>query len=180
MGRLKGQLTAAMPEPGKHSAMLRGATPDDAERLAWLRATSFGTRTAMADLEAPMADVLREHLRAGDFGAFLIEDGSVPVSTGSPWLPSDWNPSGRWGYVQSLETRPDHRGRGHAQRNPGGASGLVRPGGRALGRVALGRAALGRSSRASLSAARVQAGARRALAGPTRRPRVTCSGPAAP
>ena len=65
-----------------------------------------------------MAEVLREHLRAGDFGAFLIEHGSVPVSYGIAMihqrLPSDWNPSGRWGYVQSLETHPDHRGRGHA------------------------------------------------------------------
>ncbi|MDQ4089972.1 MAG: GNAT family N-acetyltransferase [Actinomycetota bacterium] len=100
------------------TAMLRRATPEDAERLAWLRATSFGTQTAMPDLEAPMADVLRSHLRAGDFGAFLVEDGSVPVSYGIAMihqrLPCDWNPSGRWGYVQSLETRPDHRGRGHA------------------------------------------------------------------
>ena len=100
------------------TAMLRRATPEDAQRLAWLRATSFGTQTAMADLEAPMAEVLRDHLRAGDFGAFLIEDGSVPVSYGIAMihqrLPSDWNPSGRWGYVQSLETHPDHRGRGHA------------------------------------------------------------------
>ena len=100
------------------TAMLRRATPEDAERLAWLRATSFGTQTAMADLEAPMADLLRDHLRAGDFGAFLIEDDSVPVSYGNAMihqrLPSDWNPSGRWGYVQSLETHPHHRGRGHA------------------------------------------------------------------
>ena len=61
--------------------------------------------------------VLQEHVEAGDFCAYVIEEHGAIVAYGIGMihqrLPSDHNPSGRWGYVQSMETRPDRRGRGH-------------------------------------------------------------------
>jgi GNAT superfamily N-acetyltransferase len=103
---------------GKDADVVRQADPDDAASLAWLRATSFGTRRASEDLEACSRAILHDHLRDGDFAAFLIEEGSRPVSYGVTMihqrLPTPANPGGRWGYIQSLETHPDCRGRGHA------------------------------------------------------------------
>ncbi len=98
--------------------MLRGATPADAAALARVRATSFGAQQPLPGLTAAMESVLGEHVDAGDFCAYLIEEDGAIVAYGIGMihqrLPSDHNPSGRWGYVQSMETRSDRRGRATA------------------------------------------------------------------
>lgn len=85
--------------------------------LAGIRATAWGTRSGLEELEPAMAAVLREHIAAGDFGAYVVEQASTVLAYGIAMihqrLPSDWNPGGRWGYIQSMETHPDHRSRGH-------------------------------------------------------------------
>ena len=61
--------------------------------------------------------ILDEHIVLGDFTCFVVEDDGEIVSFGIGMihqrLPADHNPTGRWGWIQSMETHPAHRRRGH-------------------------------------------------------------------
>ena len=93
---------------------------EEAERIALLRATEFGGRTAPDGLVASSAEVLAAGIRSGDMACFVTEADDVIVSYGialiEQRLPAAHNPTGRWGWVQSMETHHDHRRRGHATR----------------------------------------------------------------
>lgn len=86
--------------------------------VAEARATSFHTRQAMAGQVEAATAILDEHVTLGDFACFVVEEGAEIISFGVGMihqrLPADHNPSGRWGYIQSMETHPDHRRKGHA------------------------------------------------------------------
>ena len=97
--------------------MLRALQPYESTLVAEARATSFGTRDARPHEVAAVAALLDEHLVLGDLACFVVEDGGKIVSFGigliHQRLPAAHNPSGRWGWVQSMETHPAHRRKGH-------------------------------------------------------------------
>lgn len=99
-------------------ATLRRASHVDAPRVALARATSFGTRAAQPGLAESASAILAEHLALGDFACWVVEIDDEIVSFGVGMvhqrLPAEHNPSGRWGYIQSMETHPAYRRRGYA------------------------------------------------------------------
>jgi len=68
--------------------------------------------------EASCAELLEAGVADGSFGAFVVDDpdggGLVACGVGmiAQRLPGPGNASGRYGYVQSMATDPDHRRRG--------------------------------------------------------------------
>jgi GNAT superfamily N-acetyltransferase len=59
-----------------------------------------------------------KHLALGDFACWVVEIDDEIVAFGVGMvhqrLPAEHNPSGRWGYIQSMETHPAYRRRGYA------------------------------------------------------------------
>lgn len=96
---------------------IRRAGMGDVANIARVRATSFGSHEEHGWFKSSVATILAEHLAVGDFVCFIAEDAEgqvVAYGVGMihQRLPALHNPSGRWGYVQSMETHPDYRGRG--------------------------------------------------------------------
>jgi ribosomal protein S18 acetylase RimI-like enzyme len=100
-------------------AVIRHLRVDEAPMLARLRATSFGQDQTSDDDIARTARLLAEHLASGDFVCVVAVDQADVVSYGVGMihqrLPVPRNPSGRWGYIQSMETHPQWRRRGLAR-----------------------------------------------------------------
>lgn len=101
---------------------LRRANPSDAAELVRLRRVMFeamGVDHSPPEWAANAETLLREHLASGHMAAFVVEDDGRVVSCGvgmvEQRLPGPRSPSGRWGYVQSMATDPDMRGRGYAR-----------------------------------------------------------------
>ncbi|HVF05126.1 MAG TPA: GNAT family N-acetyltransferase [Frankiaceae bacterium] len=99
---------------------LRRATSGDIDDLVRLRGVMFdamGVDTG-GDWRAPCADVLRRCLADGTMAAYVVEEDGAVVACGvgmlAQRLPSPRNPSGRYGYVQSMATDEHARRRGHA------------------------------------------------------------------
>jgi GNAT superfamily N-acetyltransferase len=103
---------------GGGGGKLRRATHLDAKRVAEARATSFGTRSAPPGVVEAVAAILAEHLALGDYGCWVVESSNEVVAFGigmiHQHLPVDHNPSGRWGYIQSMATHPSYRRKGYA------------------------------------------------------------------
>jgi GNAT superfamily N-acetyltransferase len=100
----------------------RRANPSDAAELVRLRRVMFDAMEV--DHSAPEwaanADaILRERLASGHMAGFVVEEDGRVVAGGvgmvEQRLPGPRSPTGRWGYVQSMATDPEHRGRGHAR-----------------------------------------------------------------
>lgn len=102
---------------------LRRATPDDIGNLVRLRRVMFDAMAVDASDPAwaeECAAVLRRELAPGGvMAAYVVEEDGGVVSCGvgmvAPRLPGPRTPDGRYGYVQSMATDPEHRGRGHAR-----------------------------------------------------------------
>lgn len=101
---------------------LRRANPSDAPALVRLRRVMFDAMGV--DHSAPgwaeEADrVLRAELASGRMAAFVVEEDGVVIAGGvgmvEQRLPGPRSPNGRHGYVQSMATEPEARGRGHAK-----------------------------------------------------------------
>jgi len=99
-------------------ATLRRISHHDAPRVAPARSTSIGTRAAQPGLAESASAILAEHLAIGDFACWVVEinDGIVSFGVGMVHqrLPAEHDPSGRWGYLHSMETHPTYRRRGYA------------------------------------------------------------------
>lgn len=97
--------------------MVRRLKLNEIRGVAELRATAFGTKSAAPGQIEAVTAILSEHLALGDFACFVVEEAGEVLSCGIGMihqrLPADHNPSGRWGYIQSMETHPLHRRRGH-------------------------------------------------------------------
>ena len=97
--------------------MVRRLELHEIQGIAELRATAFGTKSAAPGQIKAVTAILLEHLALGDFACFVVEEAGEVLSYGIGMihqrLPADHNPSGRWGYIQSMETHPLHRRRGH-------------------------------------------------------------------
>ena len=97
--------------------MVRRLPIHEAFRVAEVRATAFGTKSAAPGQVESVTAILSEHLSLGDFACFVVEEADEIISYGIGMihqrLPADHNPSGRWGYIQSMETHPLHRRRGY-------------------------------------------------------------------
>lgn len=102
---------------------VRWAGLDDVPELVRLRRVMFESMDiAGADgADAAMADVLAEGFATGAFFAAVV-DGHEPgtlaacgIGMVSQRVPGPHNPSGRYGYVQSMVTDEAHRGRGLAR-----------------------------------------------------------------
>ena len=105
---------------------VRRATPSDAPALVALREAMF---VALSDKPLPdngwresCAATLREKLQPGsrDHAAFVVDGpNGVPVSGVIGWL--NWHPpgplelTGRSGFIASMSTLPDARGRGYGR-----------------------------------------------------------------
>ena len=102
---------------------VRWATVGDLEELVRLRRVMFDSMgiEVPAESEAAVRTVLGAGLEAGDFFAAVV-DGDQPgrlaacgVGMTTQRIPGPHNPSGRYGYVQSMVTDEAHRGRGLAR-----------------------------------------------------------------
>ena len=99
--------------------VIRHLRVHEAATLARLRATSFDRSEASdADIDKA-ARLLTEQLTWGEFVCVVAVDEGEIVSYGVGMihqrLPTRRNPSGRWGYIQSMETHPEWRRRGLAR-----------------------------------------------------------------
>lgn len=104
---------------------VRRATPDDAPALVVLRAAMVesvnGTPPEDNGWRESCEAQLRERLAADDMCIAYVVDGpgGVPVSCGMGWVqwvpPAPSNVSGRMGFVASMSTLPQSRGRGAAR-----------------------------------------------------------------
>lgn len=103
---------------------VRWATEDDVDELVRLRRVMFA---AMGDdmdeaVGSAVADALRRGLADGTFFAAVVdaEDGGTLAACGigmvAQRVPGPGNPSGRWGYIQSMVTDERCRRQGHARR----------------------------------------------------------------
>ena len=101
---------------------LRRATSGDIDDLVRLRRVMFDAMDV--DHSDPgwaesCARVLRKCLADGSMAAYVVEEEGRVVAGGvamvAQRLPGPRNPSGRHGYVQSMATDPEARGRGHAR-----------------------------------------------------------------
>jgi GNAT superfamily N-acetyltransferase len=99
--------------------VIRHLRAEEAAALARLRATSFGEFEASEANITGAARLLAEHLTAGDFVCIVAVNVEEIVSYGVGMihqrLPGHRNPSGRWGWIQSMGTHPDWRRRGLAR-----------------------------------------------------------------
>ena len=101
---------------------LRRATPDDIDDLVRLRRVMFeamGVDHSGEEWARTCAAVLRAELASGAMAAFVVEEGGRVVAGGvgmvAQRLPGPRNPTGRHGYVQSIATDEEWRGRGYAR-----------------------------------------------------------------
>lgn len=101
---------------------LRRANPSDAAELVRLRRVMFeamGVDHSAPEWAANADEVLRRCLASGEMAAFVVEEDGRVVAGGvgmvAQRLPGPKNPSGLHGYVQSMATDPESRGRGHAR-----------------------------------------------------------------
>jgi GNAT superfamily N-acetyltransferase len=101
---------------------VRRATPDDAPDLVRLRRVMYDA------VEVDHSDpawavsceaILRARLASGEMAAFVVEEDGRVVAGGVGMLEQRLggprNPAGLHGFVQSMATEPDYRGRGHAR-----------------------------------------------------------------
>jgi ribosomal protein S18 acetylase RimI-like enzyme len=102
---------------------VRWAGVDDVAELVRLRGVMFDSMAiaGVAEADRAMAEVLAEGLVSGTFFAAVV-DGDEPgrlaacgVGMTAQRIPGPHNPSGRYGYVQSMVTDEAHRGRGFAR-----------------------------------------------------------------
>lgn len=101
---------------------LRRANPSDADDLVRLRRVMFeamGVDHAEPEWAANAATVLRDCLASGEMAAFVLEEDGRVVAGGvgmvAQRLPGPRNPSGLHGYVQSMATEPEARGKGYGR-----------------------------------------------------------------
>ena len=100
---------------------VRWATVDDIGELVRLRRlmwSSMGTASDAAD-DAAVAAALADGLPAGRFFAAVVDGDGYLAASGigmvARKVPGPGNPSGRYGYVQSMATDERHRRRGLAR-----------------------------------------------------------------
>jgi GNAT superfamily N-acetyltransferase len=100
----------------------RRATPADADDLVRLRRVMFeamGVDHSAPEWAANAATVLRDCLASGQMAAFVVEEDGRVVAGGvgmvAQRIPSPRNPTGLHGYVQSMATEPEARGRGYGR-----------------------------------------------------------------
>lgn len=101
---------------------LRRANPSDAEELVRLRRVMFdamGVDHSAPEWAAHAVTVLREQLTSGEMAAYVVEEDGRIVAGGVGMLaqriPSPRNPTGLHGYVQSMATEPEARGKGYGR-----------------------------------------------------------------
>ncbi|HEV2889572.1 MAG TPA: GNAT family N-acetyltransferase [Frankiaceae bacterium] len=101
---------------------LRRANAADVDDLVRLRRVMFEAMGVDHDVPGwaeECANVLRDRLASGAMAAFVVEEDGRVVAGGvgmvEPRLPSPRNPNGLHGYVQSMATEPEARGRGHGR-----------------------------------------------------------------
>jgi GNAT superfamily N-acetyltransferase len=102
-------------------AVLRRATPNDAEALARLRGvmhTSMGDRLTDVWYDECVA-AFRRRTATEEFRAYVVEVDGAVVSSGSGWfeehLPSPYLLSGMRGHIASMSTDPEHRRQGYGR-----------------------------------------------------------------
>ena len=102
---------------------VRWAGVDDVPELVRLRGVMFDSMAieGVAEADRAMAEVLTTGLADGTFFAAVV-DGDEPgrlvacgVGMTAQRVPGPHNPTGRYGYVQSMVTEEAHRGRGLAR-----------------------------------------------------------------
>lgn len=101
---------------------VRWATGDDVDELTRLRGVMFASMDIEVhdDVRATVRQALLDGIDDGSFFAAVVDgDGGRLVACGvgmvSQRVPGPGNPSGRYGYVQSMVTEEAHRGRGLAR-----------------------------------------------------------------
>lgn len=105
---------------------VRRATDADAEELTRLRVlmnTELGHPEPTPEYLVACADHFRKRTQADDFVAVVVDAGDGPggplLASGCGWidyhLPSYADHSGRGGYIASMSTNKDSRGKGYAR-----------------------------------------------------------------
>lgn len=117
LGQANRRVASAPQQRAAWATMVRRIGAEESRKIAELRATSFGAKDAAPGQVDAVAALLDEHIVLGDFACFVAEHSDEVVSFGIGMihqrLPADHNPTGRWGYIQSMENHPDHRRRGY-------------------------------------------------------------------
>ena len=95
------------------------ADVDDLVRLRRVMFEAMGVDHDVPGWAEECARVLRERLASGDMAAYVVEEGGRVVAGGvgmvEPRLPGPRTPNGLHGYVQSMATEPECRGRGYGR-----------------------------------------------------------------
>lgn len=104
------------------SGSVRRATLDDVDTLLALRIAMYDALevdTSAAGWRDACRTVLAERVLREDFAGMLCEVDGAAVSGGVAWvefhLPNPVDAAGRRGYISSMSTLPQARGRGHAR-----------------------------------------------------------------